>query len=270
MSTTWLSSAEQNLTGEQNMDRDRAMAEACRSDGIPRLRFYTWQPWTLSLGFNQGEERIDTEAIKQKGFGLVRRPTGGRAVFHAEEITYGVAMPAGGEGIHRTYARISNALRRGFLLLGAEGIDFSRNSPDFREHYGDLDSEGCFSASALNELTWNGRKLVGSAQRRFGPTLLQHGSILIGEAHLDIVDLLGIPPEVRDGMRERLRRKSATLGEITPRVPPFDELADALGRGFEEEFDIALRPTDAIDQPIATQTEGRIAGTEVIEDTGEE
>lgn len=250
MSTIWLSTTDRDLTGEENMARDRGMAEACRIDQIPRLRFYTWQPWTLSLGYNQDEERIDHDAIRRAGYDLVRRPTGGRAVFHAEELTYSVAMPAGGEGIHRTYARISSALRRGFELLGAEGIEFSRSAPDFREHYGDVDSEGCFSASALNELTFKGRKLVGSAQRRFGSILLQHGSILTGEAHLGIVDLLAIRPELRQGMRERLRRKSATLAEILDPLPGLDELAEALGRGFEIEFDCQRRPTGTIDTPV--------------------
>ena len=250
MSTLWLSTIDTDLTGEQNMARDRAMAEACRVDGIPRLRFYTWQPWTLSLGYNQNEERIDREAVRRGGYGLVRRPTGGRAVFHAEELTYGVAMPAGDEGIHRTYARISNALRRGFELLGATGIEFSRSTPDFREHYTEVDSEGCFSASALNELTFEGRKLVGSAQRRFGPILLQHGSILLGDAHLDIVDLLAVRPDVRPAMRERLRRKSATLSEVLDPLPGPEELARGLGHGFELEFDCELRPVSSEVQSV--------------------
>ena len=239
MGNTWLYDIEENLTGEENMRRDGMMAEACSVDSIPRLRFYSWSPWTLSLGFNQKDERIDCEALQTRGYGLVRRPTGGRAVFHAEEITYGVAMPGGDRGIHATYAKISEALNYGFSLLGASGIEFSRTSPDFREHYRDLDSEGCFSASALNELTWNGKKLVGSAQRRYGSTLLQHGSILLGPAHLDIVDFLGIPAERRERMRTSLAAKTATLSEILPSpLPPFATIASALLEGFVRVFNI--------------------------------
>ncbi|MGE3799956.1 MAG: biotin/lipoate A/B protein ligase family protein [Candidatus Kapaibacterium sp.] len=239
MAETWLYGIEENQSGEENMKRDRMMAEACAADGIPRLRFYSWSPWTLSLGYNQKDERIDREALTAHGYELVRRPTGGRAVFHAEEITYGVAMLAGDRGVHETYAMISKGLNDGFGLLGATDIEFSRSSPDFREHYRDLDSDGCFSASALNELTWQGRKVVGSAQRRYGSVLLQHGSILLGPAHLDIVEFLGIPEERRQRMRTSLQEKTATLSDIlSSPLPSFQEIAEALLKGFAQVFDI--------------------------------
>lgn len=236
-SEVWLYSIEPDLKGKQNMERDEEMARACVEDGVPRLRFYSWNPWTLSLGYNQNDARIDAEELARRGYDLVRRPTGGRAVFHAEEITYGIAMPAGGRGIHETYAMVSAALKRGFEALGAVGVEFSRSRPDFREHYQSVDSEGCFSASALNELAWNGRKLVGSAQRRYGSVLLQHGSILLGDAHLDIVDFLSIKPELRQAMRDRLAERTATLSDIlsTP-LPSFNQIAEALLQGFAEEF----------------------------------
>lgn len=146
-------------------------------------------------------------------------------------------MPAGGRGIHETYALVSAALKQGFERLAAVGVEFSRSRPDFREHYQSLDSEGCFSVSALSELTWNGRKLVGSAQRRYGSVLLQHGSILLGNAHLDIVDFLSVKPELRQGMRERLAERTATLAEILPSsVPTFEQIAEALLQGFVETF----------------------------------
>ncbi len=234
----WLYSIDADLTGTENMRRDEEMALACSEDGVPRLRFYSWNPWTLSLGYNQKEERIDVEALRQRGYDMVRRPTGGRAVFHAEEITYGVAMPTDGRGIHETYALISDALKRGFESIGGTGIEFSRNRPDFREHYQNTDSEGCFSTSALNELNWNGRKLVGSAQRRYGEVLLQHGSILLGDAHLDIVDFMRIAPESRHAMRERLATRTITLDKIlSSPLPPFHEIAEGLLKGFVEVFD---------------------------------
>lgn len=243
----WIVSIEPDLTGAENMARDEEMARACLADGVPRLRFYSWSPWALSLGYNQSTDRIDEPEITRRGYDLVRRPTGGRAVFHAEEITYGVAMPTAGRGIHETYALISEALRRGFLRLGAEDVAFSRSAPDFRAHYETLDSEGCFSASALNELTWKGKKVVGSAQRRYDSILLQHGSILLGEAHLDIVDFLTLNPESRPAMRERLRAKTATLDEIANgALPSFELIAAALLDGFVETF--AFTPIEIEDQ----------------------
>jgi lipoate-protein ligase A len=146
--------------------------------------------------------------------------------------------------VHETYARISSALKRGLEVLGAEGIEFSRSQPDFREHYTGDDSASCFSVSALSELMWHGRKLVGSAQRRYGDVLLQHGSLLMGMAHLDIIDLLypGADAARRQLLRQRLAERTVTLDEIFGGTSPtFMAVADALSSGFRELFDVELR-----------------------------
>jgi len=249
VNTQWLYSIEQGLDGARNMLRDEAMAHACEIDGIPRLRLYTWTPWTLSLGHNQSDAGIDRGRILEQGYDLVRRPTGGRAVFHAEELTYAVAMPSNGAGIHQTYARITGALSRGLELLGASELEFSRSQPDFREHYGNEESASCFSASALNELTWHGRKLLGSAQRRYGGVLLQHGSLLLGDAHLGIIDLLypGADTSRRAALRGRLAERTATLGDILGgTIPPIATIAGEVRRGFAETFADEMRPADDI------------------------
>ncbi|MBC8145083.1 MAG: lipoate--protein ligase family protein [bacterium] len=246
---SWLLALEPLLDGNTNMQRDEAMADACRIDGIPRLRLYSWSPWTLSLGHNQSDAEIDREALAASGYDVVRRPTGGRAVFHAEELTYAVAMPASGAGVHETYARISDAIRRGLKTLGARDLEFARAQPDFRAHYESDDSSSCFSASALNELTWRGRKLLGSAQRRYGAVLLQHGSLLIGDAHLQIVDFLhaAASPERRDAVKRRLEERTATLANVFDGVAPrFDELALAIANGFAETFEVTMEISSAI------------------------
>ncbi|HVZ39039.1 MAG TPA: lipoate--protein ligase family protein [Candidatus Kapabacteria bacterium] len=243
----WLYAVDRDLSGEQNMARDEAMAIACGTDGVPRLRFYSWQPYTLSLGHNQSDAAIDRRTIASKGYGIVRRPTGGRAVFHAEELTYAVAMPSNGDGIHATYARITEAIMRGLEFLGARDLEFSRSQPDFREHYTLEESESCFSASALNELTWHGRKLLGSAQRRYGNVLLQHGSLLVGDAHLEIIDLLYPEHDAsrRAALRSRLAERTATAGDLlNGNAPAFDSLADALHDGFAATFGATLRRTN--------------------------
>lgn len=222
------------------MRRDEAMARASEADGIPRMRFYSWRPYTLSLGHNQRLEQVSSERLGERGYGVVRRPTGGRAVLHAEEITYAVAMAANGAGVHETYARINEGLRRGLVALGATGIDFARSQPDFRRHYDAEESTSCFSASALSELMWDGRKLAGSAQRRYGGILLQHGSLLLGEAHLEIVDFLNadISAERRAALKERLAERTATLDRIfAGQLPPFEHIATALAQGIASTFD---------------------------------
>jgi len=235
--TGWHCTIEPNCEGHINMARDEAMAQACAADGIPRLRLYSWQPWALSLGYNQDLAQVNVGEVERRGYGLVRRPTGGRAVFHAEEITYAVAMVGKGRGVQESYAAINQALLRGFGLLGATGIEFNRSQPDFREHYASDESASCFSASALSELMWQGRKLAGSAQRRYSGVLLQHGSILLGDAHLEIVDMLGTDTtdERRQRMRELLRRRTATLAEVFHgTAPSFPSIAEALREGFME------------------------------------
>lgn len=221
------------------MEQDEAMAQACAADGIPRLRFYSWQPWAVSLGYNQSIDQIDVHEVDRRGYEIVRRPTGGRAVFHAEEITYAVAMVAKGKGVQDSYAAINQALLCGFELLGATGIEFNRSQPNFREHYTSDESVSCFSASALSELMWQGRKLAGSAQRRYSDVLLQHGSILLGDAHLEIVDLLSADADEqrRQRMREMLHRRTATLSDVlNGELPSFTQIAEALREGFMRVF----------------------------------
>lgn len=235
----WIWLVEPEGGGQWNMDRDEQIAADCAADGVPRLRCYSWSPWTLSLGYNQRLDQINVPQVERRGYGIVRRPTGGRAVFHAQEITYAVAMMGKGRGVHDTYAAINRALLRGFQILGAEGVQFNRLQPDFREHYATDESASCFSASALSELMWQGRKLAGSAQRRYGDVLLQHGSILIGDAHLEIVELLTAATDAprQQRMREILRQRTATLSEVFGgAVPTFTELAHGLQQGFAEVF----------------------------------
>jgi lipoyl(octanoyl) transferase len=247
MKKRWLYSIEPGCEGETNMARDVEMARLSALDRIPRLRLYSWMPYTLSLGHNQSEEEFDARRVEEHGYAMVRRPTGGRAVLHAEEITYAVAMPSEGEGVQTTYARISEGLKRGLELLGATDLSFTRSQPDFREHYTDEESSGCFSASALSELEWRGRKLAGSAQRRFGDILLQHGSLLTGPAHLDIVSLYaGRSPDSRLRLKERLAARTASLDQILFPLPSFEALALALRDGLAAEFGVEMEEGEMV------------------------
>jgi lipoate-protein ligase A len=261
MRAQWLFSVEPELSGSENMLRDEAMAHASGVDGIPRIRLYSWRPYTLSLGHHQPDAQIARTELAGRGIDLVRRPTGGRAVLHAEEITYAVTMAAEGASVHETYAKINEGLRRALEDLGATDIDFTRHQPDFRAHYGGPeDSTSCFSTSALSELMWQGRKLVGSAQRRYGDILLQHGSLLLGDAHLDIIDLLSstVTPERRAALRQRLAARTATLADILPSgLPPFETIAEALAHGIAGTFDGLAVRVDEITEPLSLhQSEG--------------
>jgi lipoate-protein ligase A len=209
----------------------------------PALRLYRWSPPALSLGFHQDISRIDTAACAAAGVDVVRRPTGGRAVLHADELTYCVAMETGGRGVMAVYRAVSAALVRGLRIFGVH-TELVRSDPRLPVLEREDASIPCFSSSARYEITWRGRKLVGSAQRRYTTherdVVLQHGSILTGPAHRRLPEFVAASPEVRARLREDLESRTTDLTSITGRAPDPDLLADAVRRGFEEEWGIAF------------------------------
>src|SRR5512142_3215722 len=110
--------------GAENMAIDRAVAASVEAGGRPALRFYYWDPPCLSLGRNQPARGVyDAAAAAARGIDIVRRPTGGRAVLHDRELTYGVAVRVGELGSPReTYAAVNRALVAGLRRLGVPAL----------------------------------------------------------------------------------------------------------------------------------------------------
>jgi len=244
-------------TGAFNMQFDEQLArDVLGGRRPPTLRLFQWKPWAISLGFNQDEQHIDAARCAANGIDLVRRPTGGRAVFHAEELTYSVVMSAEGKSVLDIYNHISGALVRGLQLYGVD-VSLNRSQPDLREHYKSQSSIPCFTASARYEIEWHGRKLVGSAQRRFRnqqtgeEVILQHGSILVGSAHRELVDYLLISEESKRMLADELREKTTDLSQVKNQTIDPDTLATCIRRGFEDEWGITLGEID----PATTQME---------------
>lgn len=216
----WLLSHDGPATGADNMALDGSLAVAARNAGAILMRTYTWDPWAISLGKNQPEHDVNTMALAQAGFHLVRRPTGGRAVFHANELTYCAAVATQLVGRGEFYEMIHHLLLdalSGFL----EGLGFQPSQPDLRHHYRTQGAMGavCFSASARTELVWRGRKIVGSAQHVSDGVILQHGSILCGPEHLGIADFLngGESSELRNSIEQHSISLSEACGRpISP------------------------------------------------------
>lgn len=221
-----------SLPGKFNMDFDFLRTERCSKRlEIPMFRFYGWDPWTLSLGYNQNENDIDKSRLADKGYGLVRRPTGGRAVLHADELTYSVVLPLPKNmTIHDIYREIHKFLLEGFNKLGANELEFEKAQPDFRNLYKQQDiSVSCFASSARYEISYQGRKVVGSAQRLFGNTLLQHGSILLGNGHEQLADIITAESEEkRNTLRNYTLSHSATLEESCGRKISFEECRNGI------------------------------------------
>jgi len=244
MDDTWRFIDTGERTGTWNMGFDERLARRLvAGQGGPVLRLFRWKPWAVSLGYNQRTEEIDAEACRRDGIDIVRRPTGGRAILHAEELTYSVVMHSGRKGVHEVYNDVSRALVRGLGAFGV-GVTLQRSQPDFARTYHDPSSVPCFTSSARYEIEWKGRKLVGSAQRRFSggdrDVVLQHGSILCGPAHQRLADYLAADDALRDRMRTSLREKTADLAAIRGSSVPMDDLAACIRKGFEEEWGIGF------------------------------
>jgi lipoate-protein ligase A len=200
----------------------------------PTLRFFAWAPPTVSLGYGQPLDRhVDVAACRRLGVGVVRRPTGGSAIYHdgpERELTYSVAALAGDLGVSAdlldTYRWIGRALVRGLNALGAgaEMIPTGRGLA--------RDPAFCFARTGAYEIEVAGKKLVGSAQRRQGTSFLQHGAVMLA---VDEARLRALFPTTRAPLASM-----TTLEAATGRRPRFDDVASALREAFEAEHGLTL------------------------------
>ncbi len=224
------------LTGEENMRFDEERARAMvTGNAQPMLRVYGWQPWAVSLGANQKETDIDRTECEARGFAIVRRATGGRAVLHADELTYSLVLRIpDGMTVHDLYRMTHERLLAGLRTITPD-IDFEKSQPNFRQVYAAQPQQtvACFASSARYEIMHDARKVVGSAQRVFGNVLLQHGSILLGAGHEQLAAISARKDgSSADALREYILSHSATLSEIVGRRVEFQEVAGAVKLGF--------------------------------------
>jgi lipoate-protein ligase A len=233
--------------GAWNMAVDEALAASVASGGAPVLRFYRWRPACLSLGRNQpAKGRYDVDALASAGIEVVRRPTGGRAVLHRRELTYSVAAPeALFGGPRRAYAAINGALVAGLRRLGAPAA--LHPATDARAPVPSV--APCFAQPVEGEVVACGRKLVGSAQRRLGEVILQHGSLPL---HDDQSAVAGFVL----GGAETAEAPPATLAAVLGREPAWEELIAALAAGWADALGVDLRPEPLTDAERARAAEG--------------
>jgi len=226
-------------SGSFNMKFDEELASQLTSGvGSTTLRIYGWQPSAISIGFNQKMEDFDTVKLFKAGIDIVRRPTGGKAILHAHELTYSVVMKLEDRGPREIYRFINECLLSGLKYLGIEA-HLSDKDDDFKKLYQTLYSIPCFSSSAKSEIQYNGQKLVGSAQRRYGTVILQHGSLLLGPQHQKIVEFLA--PHIqnsREILIDILAARTIDVETILDRRVTFHEAAAAIKQGFEDQGQI--------------------------------
>jgi lipoate-protein ligase A len=223
--------------GAHNMAVDEAILWAVSADlTLPTLRFYAWSPPCLSLGYAQKTADIDFQRVTELEWEVVRRPTGGRAILHADELTYSVALPAdhplAAGDIVESYRRISQALMAGLQHLGL-------NPQADRKTHHEINGPVCFDTPSHYEIMVNGRKLVGSAQVRRKGGLLQHGSLPLRGDLGRICDGLMYPDEAsHQQAKARVRAKGITLEAALGTAVSWRTAAESLAQGFITALDM--------------------------------
>ena len=231
-------------TGAWNMAVDEAISLAI-GEGLvpPTLRFYAWAPPCVSLGRNQRLADVDLARTAALGYQVVRRPTGGRAILHTDELTYSVCASPEHPLMHGyvldSYLRISEGLAVGLRRLGipaepAPGAN--RAGPDV--------SAACFEVPSAYEIIASGtggRKILGSAQARRAKSVLQHGSLPLTGDLTRVVDCLAFTDETeREALRRSLVGHAATAEELAGRNISYAEALAALSIGVAETLGIEL------------------------------
>ncbi|MFH0715460.1 biotin/lipoate A/B protein ligase family protein [Staphylococcus delphini] len=234
-----------------NMALDEALLNfVSRGEIDPVVRFYTWNPPTLSIGYFQRlSKEIDIEKVKEKGYGLVRRQTGGRGVLHDKELTYSVIVPEAHPDMPQTvteaYRVISGGLLEGFKSLGFDAHFAVPRSKEEREKLKQPRSSVCFDAPSWYELVVEGKKIAGSAQTRQKGVILQHGSIL---QDVDIDDLFDMfifkNDRLKAKMKEAFVEKAVAINDLSDETITLAQMEVAFKEGFKKALDIEFKPLE--------------------------
>ncbi|MEH7009844.1 biotin/lipoate A/B protein ligase family protein [Neobacillus niacini] len=247
-----------NCSPSFNMALDEALLDWHSEGKIPPvIRFYGWEPATLSIGyFQKVEKEIDLEAVKAHGLGFVRRPTGGRGVLHEHELTYSVIVsedhPEMPKTVTEAYRVISEGILKGFHQLGLEAYFAVPRTDEERSALKNPRSAVCFDAPSWYELVVEGRKVAGSAQTRQKGVILQHGSILLDLDEDKLFSLFKYPNErVKERMKSAFKSKAVAINEISPRRFTLEEAKDAFYKGFAEGLNIELESYELTEEELA-------------------
>ena len=235
---TWRLLLPQAHDGATNMAVDEAIAEAVRAGNVlPTLRFYQWQPACLSLGRLQSAAAIDFPRCHDLGWDVLRRASGGRAVLHIDELTYSITAPEDNPlmqgGIMPSYRRLSEGLLAGLARAGLHADQTQQtHNPASKQ------TPICFDLPAAYEITYAGRKLIGSAQKRSRGVVLQHGAIPLSGDITRIVDGLKMSATERANERQRLRLLATTVSAESPCPFNLESFTRHLIGGLAEKLNI--------------------------------
>jgi lipoate-protein ligase A len=240
-------------SGAWNMALDEALLESVSNYHVlPTLRLFYWNPPCLSLGHAQTYKSLDLDSIKSRGWDLVRRPTGGKAILHTDEITYSVIAPIDEPrvkgSILESYQSISNVLIHALKFLGIQANADSIYSNDQPSSHQPV----CFETPSNYEITVEGKKILGSAQMRKHQSVLQHGSLPISGDLTRINKAFSWESvSSRIEANQRLLSHATTLEQILGKVVLCAVIQKVLISSFEKCWNISFRLQNPSDQEIA-------------------
>jgi len=231
--------------GSWNMAVDEGMLEKNNTGrNLPTLRLYAWEPTCLSLGYAQPRGDVNFEKLHDLGWNIVRRPTGGKAILHKNELTYSVIASASEPRLQGSvidsYKYLSMALLRALEQLGAsaQAAELIKPSNDQRTQ-----NPVCFEVPSNYEITVKGKKLIGSAQARRREGILQHGSLPLFGDITDILNVLSFSnTEEKSEASHRLSKRATSLESVLSRKVTWGEAAHEFINAFQEVLNIELEP----------------------------
>ncbi len=233
-------------TGKFNMELDKSLSRNIKSNEA-FFRLYRWKPYCLSLGVNQSMSSVNIEKAAMDNIDIVYRPTGGRGILHSEELTYSVILSKDDfNSAKQVYHEINLAIADGLARYNSRlrNVELETVQPKFNDVYKTPQGDICFAVPAKNELKFSGRKLVGSAQRRMDTGILQHGSILCGAFHRNIISYLHLSDAEKIFIESEMDLKTIELENILGEETDYKKLSLALLAGFEHHFNTQFEPAD--------------------------
>lgn len=207
-----------------------AIDEALLGSKKPVLRFYGWKPAGLSIGYFQSTQVINVEECRKREVDIVRRLTGGNAVLHDKELTYSVIidekeMPS---SVVESYKAISKGLLQGLRNLGLKA---AMNEDVKKEEK----SAVCFNDPSWYEIVVNGKKIVGSAQKRIDGKILQHGAVLI---EADVEKYCSLFNNCSEELINKVKQRMTSINDELGMKKSYGEVKGAMIKGFEKELKI--------------------------------
>ena len=227
--------------GAWNMAVDEAILEHVgRGEALPTLRLYSWNPPCLSLGRAQPFADVDVASLQSNGWDVVRRPTGGRAILHTDELTYSVIAPPDNPHVAGTLLESYRHLAQA-LLAALRSLNMPVDMKEGKADQGSQANPICFETPSTYEITSGGKKLIGSAQARRKDGALQHGSLPLTGDLARITQALNFPDaESRQRAAEKLLARASTAESALGQAVDWETVSKAFVHGFESALGITL------------------------------